>query len=136
MNCIFCDMASRNAPGYILWQDQHMLVILSLEGHPLIMPIRHFANLEDFDDASSAAMMRVAKLVACALRNETDCEGINLVLSDGAVAGQDVFHLHIHVKPRWKNDGVVLWWDTETAPIAVRSRLAAALTERLTSLNP
>jgi histidine triad (HIT) family protein len=118
-----------------MWQDTDIFVILSLEGHPLVIPCRHFAGLDDLDDATGSAMMRVAKKVALALRNETDCEGINLVLSEGVVAGQDVFHLHLHVKPRWKNDGVILSWDTATAPIARRSRLAAALTARLASVN-
>jgi len=122
-----------DAPGYTLWQDQEIVVLLSLEGHPLVVPRRHMASLGDLDDATGAAMMRAAKTVARALRDETGCEGVNLVLSDGAAAGQDVFHLHLHVKPRWRDDDVILSWDTATAPDEKRSELASALTARLST---
>jgi histidine triad (HIT) family protein len=135
MNCIFCAIASGNAPGHILWQDKDVLVILSLEGHPLVMPRRHLVSLDTLDDATGAAMMQTAIKVAQALRNETSCEGVNLILSDGPVAGQDVFHLHLHVKPRWKGDGVVLSWDTETAPNSKRNQLAVALTGAMVALK-
>lgn len=121
------------APGCILWHDQEIVVLLSLEGHPLVVPRRHIASLDDLDDSTGAAMMRAAKTVARALQDETGCEGVNLVLSDGAAAGQDVFHLHLHVKPRWNNDDVILSWDTATAPDKKRSDLATALTARLTT---
>lgn len=135
MDCIFCAILARDAPGFILWEDEHVFVILSLEGHPLIIPRRHFASLDDLDEESGAAMMRAAKKVTLALRNEMSCEGVNLVLSDGAAAGQDVFHLHLHVKPRWIGDDVVLHWDTSTASNTKRSSLATGLTARLDTLN-
>jgi histidine triad (HIT) family protein len=131
MSCIFCQIAGGHSPSYKLWQNADVLVILSLEGHPLVMPKKHLASLNDLDDETGAAMMRAAKWVARALRINTDCEGVNLILSDGSAAGQDVFHLHLHVKPRWKGDGVILTWDTSTAPIAKRSRLAEALSAQM-----
>ena len=135
MECIFCSIAAGDAPGHILWHDRDILVILSLEGHPLVLPLRHLASLDDLDDALGASMMSTARKVARALRTETGCEGASLVLSDGVAAGQDVFHLHLHVKPRWKDDNVVLSWDTATAPETDRSHLAAALTVRLAAIH-
>ena len=134
MNCILCAIIAGDAAGHVLWKDREVLVLLSLEGHPLVVPRRHMASMDELDDATGAAMMRAAKMVARALRNETGCEGVNLVLSDGAAAGQDVFHLHLHVKPRWKNDDVVLNWDTATAPDSKRSNLASALIAQLSAL--
>jgi histidine triad (HIT) family protein len=131
MSCIFCDIIAGKAPSLMLWQNKHVVVFLSLEGHPLVVPQKHLAALSDLEYQTSAAMIQAGKEAARALRAETDCEGINLILSDGAVAGQDVFHLHLHVKPRWKNDGVVLRWDTTTAPFSKRSRLAEALSARM-----
>lgn len=133
MSCIFCAITAGAAAGYTLWQAQEILVLLSLEGHQLVVPRQHRASLDDLDDATGAAMMRAAKMVARALRDETGCEGVNLVLSDGAAAGQDVFHLHLHVKPRWQDDDVSLSWDTATAPDEKRSELASALTARLSA---
>ncbi len=135
MNCVFCAIAAGEAPGFILWEDQHVFVILSLEGHPLVIPRRHFPSLDGLDDATGAVMMLAAKKVALALRSEMSCEGVNLVLSDGAAAGQDVFHLHLHVKPRWTGDDVVLHWDASSAPSTKRSNLATRLTARLANLS-
>ena len=129
--CAFCGIAAGRRPGHVLVREETVLAILSLEGHPLIMPVEHMPGLDDLDDRTGAALMRVASRVARALRAETGCEGINLVLSDGAAAGQDVFHLHLHVKPRWIDDGVVLAWDTATIAPGERERLAVALAARL-----
>lgn len=131
MACIFCSILARSAPGFVLWEDEAVAVLLSLEGHPLVLPKRHIPNLDALDDPTSAALMCAAAMAARALRTETGCDGINLILSDGTAAGQDVFHLHMHVKPRWDGDAVVLSWDTETAPEAERTRLASALSNRL-----
>lgn len=129
--CIFCAMASGEAPAHVLARDADALAILSLEGHPLVLPRRHASSLSDLDDRAAGAIACMATHIARALRAESACEGVNLVLSDGAAAGQDVPHLHLHVKPRWPGDGVVLRWDTATRPAAERARLAEALLDRL-----
>lgn len=134
MPCIFCEIAAGKTPANILFENETVLVFLSLEGHPLIVPQRHLVGLDELDVQTGAAIIQSAKLVATALRHETDCEGVNLVLSDGQSAGQDVFHLHMHVKPRWTGDGVVLTWDTRTMPAIERTALAQDLTERLSRL--
>ncbi|WP_432254946.1 HIT family protein [Limimaricola sp. AA108-03] len=89
-------------------------------------------NLSHLDDEIAAALMKTATRVARVLRVATACEGVNLVLSDGAAAGQDVSHLHLHVKPRWTGDDVMLRWDTATAPEAERARLGKVISDHLT----
>jgi len=100
----------------------------------LIVPLNHIARLEDLDDETGAEVFQSAKKVADELRAVTGCDGVNLVLSDGPAAGQDVFHLHLHVKPRWHGDNVRLTWDTTTAPDDVRKRLAGDLRARLSKV--
>jgi len=134
MPCIFCSIIAGDAPGHILFQDNHVVAFLSLEGHPLIVPTRHISGLEDLDGQSAARILQTAAKVASALREATGCEGINLILSDGRVAGQDVFHLHMHVVPRWQRDDVSLTWDTRTAPEADRGALAQAIRVQLSKL--
>ncbi len=134
MSCIFCEIAAGKAPANILFQNETVLVFLSLEGHPIVVPQRHLAGLGELDAQTGAAIMQSAKIVATALRDETNCEGVNLVLSDGQAAGQDVFHLHMHVKPRWTDDEVSLTWDTRTTPAIERTTLAQALKTGLTRL--
>lgn len=131
MTCIFCAIIAGDLPGHILFKDEHVAAFLSLEGHPLIVPLEHLPRLDDLDDETGAAIFRSARRVASALRAATGCDGINLVLSDGEAAGQDVFHLHLHVKPRWKDDNVSLTWDTAPVPETDRAALADAIRTRL-----
>ena len=133
MTCIFCEIISGKAHGHILYQDKWVIVFLSLEGHPLIAPLGHVSSLEELDAETGAIIFQRAKDVATAVRAETRCEGINLVLSDGRAAGQDVFHLHLHVKPRWEGDNVSLTWNTATVPDAERAALANAIRTRLSN---
>jgi histidine triad (HIT) family protein len=75
-------------------------------GHVLIVPNRHATYLADLDEESGAHMFRVAQRVAQALRHSgIRCEGVNLFLADGEAAGQEVFHVHLHVFPRFRGDG-------------------------------
>lgn len=136
MYCIFCAIIAGDAPGYVLFQDNHVMALLSLEGHPLVVPLRHLPGLENLDDETGAAVFQCARRVAGAVRAATGCEGINLVLSDGQAAGQDVFHLHLHVKPRWKGDNVRLTWNTATIPDADRAALSESIRTRLRAQTP
>lgn len=131
MTCIFCSIIAGQAPAHVLFRGQRVIAFLSLEGHPLIAPLEHIAGLNDLDDETGAEVFWSAKKVAAELRAATGCDGVNLVLSDGEAAGQDVFHLHLHVKPRWHGDDARLTWDTTTAPDNERKRLADELRERL-----
>jgi diadenosine tetraphosphate (Ap4A) HIT family hydrolase len=75
-------------------------------GHLLVIPNRHARNLADLDEETGALMFRVAQRLAGALRQSgVRCEGVNLFLADGAAAGQEVFHVHLHVIPRYAGDG-------------------------------
>ena len=137
MVSVFEEIANGKAPGHIIFRGEHVFAFLSLEGHPLIAPLCHLAQLEDLDDATGAELFKVARRVAAALRTETGCHGVNLILSDGQAAGQDVFHVHMHVKPRWEGDQVNLTWDTSTIPNAERSDLAEKLKRQLsTNVHP
>jgi histidine triad (HIT) family protein len=111
MTCIFCAIIAGDASGQVLFQDDTVIALISLEGHPLVVPLKHFPGLEDLDDATGAAVFQCARTVAGAVRAAAGCEGMNPVLSDGQAAGQHVFHLHRHVEPCWKGDRVSLTWD-------------------------
>ena len=75
-------------------------------GHVLVVPNRHATFLADLDPEDGVRMFRVAQQVASALRARgVRCEAVNLFLADGEAAGQDVFHVHLHVIPRYRGDG-------------------------------
>lgn len=131
MDCIFCEIIAGREPGHMLLAGKHVCSFLSLEGHPLVVPFKHVSGLEDLDDETCAEILQTAKRLAIAVRAATECEGINLVLSDGAAAGQDVFHLHLHVKPRWAGDTATFQWDTRAMPSDARTELSASIRSHL-----
>jgi histidine triad (HIT) family protein len=83
-------------------------------GHVLIIPTRHVSSLAELDEESGAHMFRMAQRIAEAMRRSgLRCEGVNLFLADGEAAGQEVFHVHLHVLPRFTGDGFGLRFGPE-----------------------
>jgi histidine triad (HIT) family protein len=108
--CVFCGILSAKLPSSIVYQDDRCTALMDIQpvnpGHLLIIPNRHVTFLADLEEEAGAHLFRIAKRVAAALRSSgVKCEGINLVLADGAAAGQEVFHVHLHVIPRYRGDG-------------------------------
>jgi len=111
-DCIFCKIINRQIPTYILDENEDVVTFLSLENHPLVVPKRHIPNIYSLDDRSASAVMVEAVKIAKAVKEGVGCDGINLVQANEPAANQDVFHFHLHIKPRWYNDTVILHWNT------------------------
>ena len=109
-NCIFCKIANGEIPSATLYEDEDFRVILDLgpasKGHALILPKTHAANIYELSDEA----MILAKKMAKKLTDALNCDGFNIVQNNGEVAGQTVFHFHMHLIPRYKGDGVGLTW--------------------------
>ena len=110
--CIFCKIINRQIPTYILDENEDVVTFLSLENHPLVVPKRHIPNIYSLDDRSASAVMVEAVKIAKAVKEGVRCDGVNLVQANEPAANQDVFHFHLHIKPRWYNDTVILHWNT------------------------
>lgn len=124
---IFTKIINGEIPGFIPYQSETIAVLIALEGHVLIVPKQEYKDIFELPDDIAAEIMQTAVRVSQALKKYTNCEGINLVQSNGSVAGQEVFHFHLHIKPRFKNDGVIFKWDTNTVPENVREKMCADL---------
>jgi histidine triad (HIT) family protein len=108
--CIFCDIVGGNAPASIVYRDDLCMAFMDIQpvnpGHLLVVPNRHATHLADLLPETGGQMFRVAQQVAAVLRQGgVRCEGVNLFVADGRAAGQDVFHVHLHVIPRYVGDG-------------------------------
>jgi histidine triad (HIT) family protein len=108
--CVFCEILAGRLPSSLVWQDEVCFAFMDIQpvnpGHVLVVPRRHVACLADLKPREGAHMFRAAQRIADAVRHsQVRCEGINLFLADGAAAGQDVFHVHLHVIPRYRGDG-------------------------------
>ena len=108
--CVFCAIAARQAEASVVYEDETVVAFMDLNpvtpGHLLVVPRVHAVGLEDLDGATSAHVWSVGHHMARALRRSgMRCEGINVLLCDGEVAFQTVFHFHLHVIPRYTGDG-------------------------------
>ena len=113
-NCIFCKIANGEIPAATLYEDENFRVILDLgpasKGHALILPKSHAANIYEMPDELAGKAMILAKKMAGALTKALNCDGFNIVQNNGECAGQTVFHFHMHLIPRYKEDGVGSTW--------------------------
>ena len=111
-NCIFCKIANGEIPSKTLYEDEDFRVILDLgpasKGHALILPKEHYADLYELPEETAGEVMKLAKKMAAQMREKLHCDGFNLMQNNEEAAGQTVFHFHMHLIPRYKNDGEIL----------------------------
>ena len=112
-DCVFCKLLSGELEVSIIHEDDLCVAFMDVQpinpGHALVVSRRHATDLGELNEEEGAQVFRVAQRVAGALRNcGVRCEGVNLFLADGVAAGQEVFHVHLHVFPRYSGDGFSL----------------------------
>lgn len=114
MDCIFCKIANGEIPSATLYEDEDFRVILDVnpasKGHALILPKKHADNLYALPEEAAAKVLVLAKNMAKKMEKALDCDGLNLVQNNGEIAGQTVFHFHMHLIPRYKGDNVKVGW--------------------------
>ena len=128
--CLFCRLARRDAEVSVVYEDEVSVVFMDIQpvvrGHVLVVPSVHASCLADLDPEDGAQLFRVGQRAAAALRaSSVRCEGVNFFLADGEAAGQDVFHVHLHVIPRFAGDGFGLRLPASYS-VRPRSELEAA----------
>jgi histidine triad (HIT) family protein len=110
MDCIFCNIVKRAAPAEILYEDTDVLAILDVRpihyGHTLVLPKRHYKDFLEVPEAELAGIMSVTQRVAAALVQSFQLSGFNFFANNGKIAGQSVFHFHIHITPRYAADNI------------------------------
>jgi RNA polymerase sigma factor (sigma-70 family) len=109
VSCLFCDIVAQPEHSSIVQETDSILVLCDIHpvnpGHLLVIPKTHAAGLDDLDPSDGADMFAVAQRVANGIRRtDLRCEGINLFLADGEAAFQEIFHIHLHVVPRYRGD--------------------------------
>ncbi len=107
-NCIFCKIANGEIPSRTLYEDEDFRVIMDLapatKGHSLIMPKNHYKNIYEIADDTAAKVFPLAKKMAALMTEKLGADGFNIVQNNNEVAGQTVFHFHVHLIPRYNND--------------------------------
>ena len=115
-NCVFCNLANGIWDSATLYEDDDFRVILDLgpasRGHALILPKAHYANIYEIPEELAAKAIVLAKKMAGLMTEALDCDGFNIVQNNGEAAGQTVFHFHMHLIPRYKDDKAGFGWNT------------------------
>ena len=109
-SCVFCDIIRGAAQSSTVYADDAVVAFMDIqpvnEGHVLVVPRAHAAQLSDLDEETGAHLFRVAMRLSEAIRRSgVRCEGVSLYLADGEAAGQEVLHVHLHLIPRFQGDG-------------------------------
>jgi histidine triad (HIT) family protein len=108
-NCIFCKIINKELPVSLVFEDNICLAFLDInpiaEGHVLVIPKQHHERFVLLNNETVGHLFKIGQKVLKAIEDsDIRCEGANLFLSDGTVAGQEVMHSHLHIVPRFKND--------------------------------
>ncbi|XES78493.1 MAG: HIT family protein [Candidatus Bathyarchaeia archaeon] len=105
-NCIFCKIVQKQSPSSVVYEDPQVLAFMDIrpvsEGHTLIIPKTHHESIFDTPDDLLAQTHKVTKKIAAAVKTAVKADGISIIQQNGAAAGQEVFHLHVHVIPRFE----------------------------------
>ena len=115
-NCVFCNLANGIWDSATLYEDDDFRVILDLgpasKGHALILPKAHYANIYEIPEELAAKAIVLAKKMAGIMTEALGCDGFNIVQDNGEASGQTVFHFHMHLIPRDKDDKAGFGWNT------------------------
>ncbi len=105
-SCIFCKIASKQASASIIYEDETAIAFLDIrpltEGHSLVIPKKHYVDMFDIPEDQLSQVYSVAKQVSKAVKKATNADGISIIQQNGKAAGQDIFHLHVHIVPRFE----------------------------------
>ena len=127
--CIFCDIVNGAAEVSVCYEDPVALAFLDIQpvnpGHTLVVPRYHFESLSDMPAELTNHLFEVATRLAPHVRKVARADGLNIVVNSGAAAGQDVFHYHVHIIPRRKDDGFDIPLPFKEAEMPERSALDA-----------
>jgi len=132
-NCIFCKIANGEIPTREIYNDSDFRVILDMnpatKGHALILPKVHADSLFDLPDDVAAKVLPLAKKLSTKMAASLNCQGVNLVQNNGEVAGQTVKHFHLHIIPRYADDGQSILWKPQQVPAEELDQVLKTITE-------
>ncbi|MBQ7200430.1 MAG: HIT family protein [Eubacterium sp.] len=119
-NCIFCKIIAGEIPSATVYEDDDVKAILDVNpaarGHVIVLPKKHASDVFSIPDEDLSKAICVAKKIAIAVKEAYKCDGVNILQNNGEAAGQTVFHLHIHVIPRFEGDTISVKWKQGEMP--------------------
>ncbi|MDD3175177.1 MAG: HIT family protein [Candidatus Nanoarchaeia archaeon] len=118
-NCTYCKIIRGELPTVKIYENDEFLVIQSLgqtsKGHSLIIPKEHSTNILEMDSSLGTGLLQLIQKIGNACIKGLGAEGFNVGVNTGSVAGQAIMHSHIHIIPRYSEDGLIMWGETQTS---------------------
>jgi histidine triad (HIT) family protein len=134
-DCVFCRIVAQQIPATVVHEDADTLAFMDIgqvnPGHVLVALKKHADNLFALEDAQAAAVFRACARVARAIREAFTPQGLSVYQANGKAAGQTVMHLHVHLVPRYENDGMNLTWPVKNPPREKLEEYAATIRQKL-----
>lgn len=119
MDCIFCKIVKKEIPAKSIFENDKYLAFLDITpntiGHTLVIPKKHIDNFAEQSSDEAAEHIRVVHQIAGQLQNILEADGFNVAINNGQAAGQIINHVHWHIIPRYKNDGLLHFAHSEEA---------------------
>ena len=113
-DCIFCKIIKGEIQSQKIYEDEDTYAFLdinpSTKGHTLIIPKKHYENTLETPDEELSKIIKTTKALAKQIKQKLNADGINIMNANGKQAQQSVFHMHFHIVPRYKNDGLNMWF--------------------------
>jgi histidine triad (HIT) family protein len=110
IDCVFCKIVRKEAAASVIYEDTQVLAFMDIrpvsEGHTLIIPKKHYVDIYDTPEELVCYTHKITKRIATAVKKATNADGISIVQQNGKAAGQDIFHLHVHVIPRFEGQNI------------------------------
>lgn len=141
-DCPFCEIVQREDPdAREVYRDEHVVAFFPTEpavlGHTMVVPREHVPDIWSLSEEKAAHLARATLRLAGAIREAVHPEGLNVIQSNGEAATQTVFHLHVHLVPRWDGDVMGPIWPEETDyGEAEKDQTLAAVREACRTVNP
>jgi histidine triad (HIT) family protein len=105
-SCIFCKIVQKQAPSSIIYEDETVMAFLDIRplnmGHTLVIPKAHYVDIFDIPQTLLSQIHKIVKQVSSPVKEATNADGISIIQQNGKAAGQDIFHIHVHVVPRFE----------------------------------
>ncbi len=134
-DCIFCKIAAGEIPCVRVFEDERCLAFMDIgpisPGHTLLIPKAHYEMIHEMPAREAAHLASHIPPLADAVRKAVGAEGINVLQNNGTCSGQEVFHVHVHLIPRWPGDGLGFRWPAKKADPEVLKEQASAIAKAL-----
>jgi histidine triad (HIT) family protein len=135
VDCIFCGIVKKEAPASILYEDDKVLAFLDIrplnEGHTLVIPKAHYETVYEMPEDLVCNVYKLVKRMAVAVKAATEADGITIIQQNGHAAGQEVFHVHVHVVPRFEGQKLPQFRGIPNASREKLERAAERIRQRL-----